>query len=61
VDIILTTWLEEGVHITSIVASSVGLVKGGFLRKKRLELDDETIRRTDVIVVCSKPQAIQYE
>ena len=55
------SWLEEGVHITSIVASNVGLVKGGFIRKKRRELDDETIRRADVIVVCSKSQAIQDE
>jgi len=72
VDIILTatntsiavfdgSWLEEGVHITSIVASNVGLVKGGFVRKKRRELDDETLRRADVIVVCSKSQAIQDE
>jgi ornithine cyclodeaminase/alanine dehydrogenase-like protein (mu-crystallin family) len=72
VDIILTatnasvavldgSWLEEGVHITSIVSSNVGLVKGGFVRKKRRELDDETIRRSDVIVVCSKSQAIQDE
>jgi alanine dehydrogenase len=72
VDIILTAtntsvpvldgnWLEEGVHITSIVSSNIGLVKGGFLRKKRRELDDETIRRAQVIVVCSKSQAIQDE
>ena len=72
VDIILTAtnasvavldgnWLEEGVHITSIVSSNIGLVKGGFLRKKRRELDDTTIRRSEVIVVCSKSQAIQDE
>jgi ornithine cyclodeaminase/alanine dehydrogenase-like protein (mu-crystallin family) len=54
-------WLEEGVHITSIVSSNIGLIKGGFLRKKRRELDDTTIRRSDVIVVCSKSQAIQDE
>jgi alanine dehydrogenase len=72
VDIILTAtnasvpvldgnWLEEGVHVTSIVSSNIGLIKGGFLRKKRRELDDETIRRAGVIVVCSKSQAIQDE
>jgi len=72
VDIILTAtnasvavldgrWLEEGVHITSIVSSNIGLVKAGFLRKKRRELDDETIRRAEVIAVCSKSQAIQDE
>jgi ornithine cyclodeaminase/alanine dehydrogenase-like protein (mu-crystallin family) len=72
VDIILTAtnasvpvldgkWLEPGVHITSIVSSNIGLVKGGFLRKKRRELDDETIRRAEVIMVCSRSQAIQDE
>jgi ornithine cyclodeaminase/alanine dehydrogenase-like protein (mu-crystallin family) len=72
VDIILTAtnasvpvldgkWLDQGVHITSIVSSNIGLVKGGFLRKKRRELDDETIGRSDLIVVCSKAQAIQDE
>ena len=72
VDIILTAtnasvavfdgkWLEPGVHITSIVSSNIGLVKGGFLRKKRRELDDETIRRAEVIVVSSRSQAIQDE
>jgi alanine dehydrogenase len=72
VDIILTAtnasvpvfegqWLEDGVHVTSIVSSNIGLVKGGFLRKKRRELDNETIRRANVIVVCSKSQAIQDE
>jgi ornithine cyclodeaminase/alanine dehydrogenase-like protein (mu-crystallin family) len=54
-------WLDQGVHITSIVSSNIGLVKGGFLRKKRRELDDETIGRSDLIVVCSKAQAIQDE
>jgi ornithine cyclodeaminase/alanine dehydrogenase-like protein (mu-crystallin family) len=72
VDIILTAtntsvpvmdgrWLEEGVHITSIVSSNIGLVKAGFVRKKRRELDDDTLRRAQVIVVCSKRQAIQDE
>lgn len=72
VDIILTAtnasvpvldgkWLKAGVHITSIVSSNIGLVKGGFLRKKRRELDDETVGRSDLIVVCSKSQAIQDE
>jgi hypothetical protein len=30
--------LEDGVHITSIASSNVGLVKGGFISKKRREL-----------------------
>ena len=54
-------WLEEGVHITSIVSSNIGLIKGGFLAKKRRELDDVTIGRANRIAVCSKSQAIQDE
>ena len=54
-------WLEDGVHITSIASSNVGLVKGGFISKKRRELDDETVRRAELIAVCSTSQAIQDE
>ncbi len=72
VDIILTAtnssvpvfdgdWLEPGVHITSIVGSNVGLVKGGFAGAKRRELDDSTLRRTDVLGIASVQQAIQDE
>ncbi|MBM4262419.1 MAG: hypothetical protein FJ143_12965 [Deltaproteobacteria bacterium] len=38
---------RAGVHITSIVSSNIGFVKGGFSAKKRRELDNETIRRAD--------------
>jgi len=72
VDIILTAtnssvpvfdgeWLAPGVHITSIVGSNVGLVKGGFTGAKRRELDDTTLRRTDVLGIASVQQAIQDE
>lgn len=53
------TWLEPGTHVLSIVASNIGLVQGGFIRQKRRELDDETIRRSDCIAVCSREQARQ--
>ena len=53
------SWLEAGAHVTSIVASNVGLQQGGFIREKRRELDDETIRKADRIVVCSREQARQ--
>lgn len=70
VDIVLTatntsvpvfdgTSLEPGQHITSIVGSNVGLVQGGFTPRKRREIDDETLKRTDRIVVASKEQVIQ--
>ena len=28
-------WSQRGVHITSIASSNVGLVKGGFISKKK--------------------------
>ncbi|MEE8178240.1 MAG: ornithine cyclodeaminase family protein [Acidobacteriota bacterium] len=52
-------WLQPGTHIVSIVASNVGLLRGGFVSKKRQELDDETLRRADRIVLCSREQAQQ--
>jgi alanine dehydrogenase len=72
VDIVLTAtnssvpvfdgnWLEPGVHVTSIVGSNVGLVKGGFTKAKRREIDDTTLIRSDVIGIASVQQAIQDE
>ena len=52
-------WLEKGVHINAFQASNIGLVQSGYIADKRRELDDETIRRTDLYVVLSKDQAIQ--
>ena len=52
-------WLEPGTHVISIVASNIGLQQGGFIREKRRELDDETVRRADRIVVCSREQSRQ--
>ena len=54
-------WLEPGVHVTSIVGSNVGLVKGGFVKAKRREIDDTTISRSDVIGIASIQQAVQDE
>ncbi len=39
--------------------SNVGLQQGGFIRERRRELDDETFRRADRIVVCSREQSRQ--
>jgi ornithine cyclodeaminase/alanine dehydrogenase-like protein (mu-crystallin family) len=41
-------WLEEGMHVTSLVGGD------GFLPRK--ELDDEAIKKADLIVVGYKPQ-----
>ena len=72
VDIILTAtnssvpvfdgnWLEPGQHVTTIVGSNVGLVKGGFAAAKRREIDDATLSRSNVHGIVSIQQAIQDE
>lgn len=53
------SWLESGQHVTSIVGSNVGLVKGGFTSRKRREIDDTTLTRMDIIVVASREQVLQ--
>jgi ornithine cyclodeaminase/alanine dehydrogenase-like protein (mu-crystallin family) len=54
-------WIEPGTHVTSIVGSNVGLVKGGFAGAKRREIDDATLRRSDVLGIASVQQAVQDE
>lgn len=49
-------WLEPGVHLCSIVSSNIGLLRGGFTKQKRREVDDTTLRRCDIIVCNSKDQ-----
>lgn len=52
-------WLEKGVHVNAFQASNIGLVQSGYIADKRRELDDATVRRTDLYVVLSKEQAVQ--
>jgi ornithine cyclodeaminase len=54
-------WLEPGAHVTTIVGSNVGLVKGGFTQAKRREIDDATLARSDVLGIVSIEQAVQDE
>jgi ornithine cyclodeaminase/alanine dehydrogenase-like protein (mu-crystallin family) len=54
-------WLRPGTHVTSIMGGNVGLVRAGVAAVTRRELDDTTIKRSDVIVVNSREQAIQDE
>jgi ornithine cyclodeaminase/alanine dehydrogenase-like protein (mu-crystallin family) len=54
-------WLGRGTHVTSIMGGNVGLVRAGVAAATRRELDDVTIRRTDVIIANSREQAIQDE
>jgi alanine dehydrogenase len=53
--------LEPGQHVTTIVGSNVGLVKGGFTAAKRREIDDATLARSNVHGIVSIQQAIQDE
>lgn len=52
-------WLEPGQHVTSIVGSNASLVKGGWLKTQRREIDDTTVQRADVIVTNSRDSVIQ--
>jgi ornithine cyclodeaminase/alanine dehydrogenase-like protein (mu-crystallin family) len=72
VDIVLTAtnssvpvfdgnWLTPGQHVTTIVGSNVGLVKGGFAAAKRREIDDATLALSHVRGIVSVQQAIQDE
>jgi ornithine cyclodeaminase len=60
-------WLEAGQHVTGIIGSNIQLVKGGFLKSRRREIDDRTAARADVIVanlresVLSEEQGDLYE
>lgn len=49
-------WLAPGVHLCSIVSSNIGLLRGGFVKRMRREVDDTTLRRADIIVCNSKEQ-----
>ncbi len=53
--------LEPGQHVTTIVGSNVGLVKGGFTAAKRREIDDTTLERSHVHGIVSIQQAVQDE
>jgi len=53
--------LQEGVHVTSIVGSDIGMVRAGVIQHKRRELDDTTFIRADRIGITSRAQAIQDE
>ena len=53
------SWLEPGVHVTSIVGGNVGLMNAGLIKQRRREIDDATVQRADVIVANSREQAVQ--
>ncbi len=61
VPVLYGEWLEPGQHVTSIVASNKEIVQEGLLDRPRRELDDEVLRRADVIVATLRQQAIYDE
>ncbi len=53
-------WLKPGQHVTSVMGSNTPLDSSGRpVRKPRRDLDDEALRRGDVIVINSRTQARQ--
>jgi len=54
-------WVRPDAHVTSIMGGNVGLVRAGVAAATRRELDDVMIKRSEVIVVNSREQAIQDE
>jgi alanine dehydrogenase len=61
VPVLMGRWLEPGMHVISIVGSDKGLVSAGYHSAKRREVDDDSIRRADLIVVNSVEQIRQDE
>jgi alanine dehydrogenase len=53
--------LEPGQHVTGIIGSNVALVKAGFLRSRRREIDDRTAVRADVIVTNLRESVLSEE
>jgi ornithine cyclodeaminase len=54
-------WIEPGQHITGIIGSNVSLVKGGWLRQRRREMDDTAMQRPDIIMVNMREAIVQDE
>jgi ornithine cyclodeaminase/alanine dehydrogenase-like protein (mu-crystallin family) len=52
-------WLLEGIHVTSIVGSNLGMVQAAVVAQKRRELDDATLTRAALIGIASRELAIQ--
>lgn len=53
--------LSAGQHVTGIIGSNKQLVEGGFLKKARREIDDNTAVRADVIVTNLKESMVSEE
>ena len=53
--------LVPGQHVTGIIGSNKQLVQGGFLKKARREIDDNTAVKADVIVTNLKESMVSEE
>jgi alanine dehydrogenase len=53
--------LAPGQHVTGIIGSNIQLVKGGFLKQRRREIDDRTAERADVIATNLRESVISEE
>jgi ornithine cyclodeaminase/alanine dehydrogenase-like protein (mu-crystallin family) len=54
-------WIEPGQHITGIIGSNASLVKGGWLKQRRREIDDRAMQRFDNIMVNMREAIVQDE
>ena len=54
-------WLAPGQHVTGIIGSNIQLVEGGFLKRRRREIDDRTAERADVIVANLRESVISEQ
>lgn len=61
VPVLYGEWLEPGQHVTSIVGSNKELVQEGLVARPRRELDDEVLKRANVIVATLRQQGIYDE
>lgn len=59
VPVLFGDWLGPGAHVTSIVGSNKELLAEGLVSKPRREIDDEVVRRSDVMVATLLEQAKQ--
>ncbi|HEX5280681.1 MAG TPA: ornithine cyclodeaminase family protein [Micropepsaceae bacterium] len=61
VPVLFGNWLEQGQHVTSIVASNKGVLMQGSVSRPRREFDDEVVARADRVIATLKEQAIMDE
>lgn len=61
VPVLYGAWLEPGQHVTSIVNSNKGVKEQAGLANPRREIDDEVVRRADMILVNVREQSIIEE